>query len=165
MVKQMLQRWTNEFKEAADSMGMTLHEVLTMASIIEKEALLDFERPLISAVFYNRMKLGRPLESCATVIYALPKPKTRLSYKDLEWESPYNTYLHRGLPPGPICSPSMASIEAALRPADVKYLYFVAKGDGTHFFSKSLVEHVRNQRKSKELPVHEAACDSPPGSN
>jgi UPF0755 protein len=161
MVEEMFRRWTPDLQGRAEGLGMTLHEVLTLASIIEKEALYDFERPIISAVFHNRMRLHRPLESCATVIYSLPQPKTRLSLKDLKWESPYNTYLHRGLPPGPICSPSMESIEAAVDPDDVKYLYFVSKGDGTHFFSLSLEEHLRNQRKAKDLE-RAAVCDSTP---
>jgi len=127
--------------------GLSRHETVILASIIEKEAVLDSERPLISSVFLNRLQLGRPLESCATVLFVLGKHKSRLLYRDLEVDSPYNTYLHRGLPPGPICNPGRASLAAALYPSDTKYLYFVAKGDGSHEFSRSLNEHVRAKRR------------------
>ncbi len=126
-----------------DSTGFTLHQVLTLASIVEKEALYDRERPIIASVFLNRLRLKRPLESCATVEYVLPKRKPVLTYRDLKIPSPYNTYLNPGLPPGPICSPGLKSIQAVLHPAKTDYLYFVAKGDGTHYFSRTFEEHVR----------------------
>ncbi len=130
---------------------LTLHEVLTLASIIEREAAVDSERPIISAVFWNRLKKNIPLESCATVEYALPHHKKRLTYDDLKVQSPYNTYIHAGLPPGPICSPGLKSIEAAVSPADVSYLYFVSKGDGTHLFARTYAEHIRNKRIARLL--------------
>ena len=133
--------------------GDSLRRVIILASLVEKEAKFDDERPIIARVFLNRLKLGRPLESCATVIYAMKndpydlydageiKAQT-LSEKDLKISSPYNTYLHAGLPPGPICCPGARSIDAALNPADVDYLYFVAKGDGRHQFSRTYQEHL-----------------------
>ena len=133
----------------AEELGFSLHDVLTLASIIEREVMVPEERPIISAVFHNRLKLGRALESCATVEYALGFHKQRLSEDDLNVQSPYNTYLHNGLPPGPICSPGAASIEAALSPADVDYLYFVSEGNGRHIFSRSLEEHTRAKRRVK----------------
>ncbi len=150
-VEHLVSVWRKKFKERADSLGMSLKEVLTLASIIEKEAQVDKEKPLISAVFHNRLKLGRPLQSCATVEYVLPKRKKILSYRELRINSPYNTYIVKGLPPGPIASPSISSIEAALYPADVDYLYFVSKGDGTHFFSRTLREHLRYKRLARRL--------------
>ncbi len=129
-----------------DSSGFSLHEVLTLASIVEKEAILEKERPIIASVFLNRLKKGWPLESCATIQYILPRRKERLTYDDLRIQSPYNTYLHRGLPPGPICSPRLSSIIAVLRPAKTDYYYFVAKGDNSHYFSKTFEEHIRAKR-------------------
>ncbi|HUU29940.1 MAG TPA: endolytic transglycosylase MltG [archaeon] len=127
--------------------NLSRHETVILASIIEKEAVADRERPLISSVFLNRLALDRPLESCATVLFVLDKHKSRLLYRDLEIDSPYNTYLHRGLPPGPICNPGRASLYAALYPADTNYLYFVARGDGTHVFSRSLDDHNKAKRR------------------
>jgi len=120
-----------------------LGKVVTIASLVEREAKLDEERPLVSAVFYNRLRAGKRLESCATVQYALEKPKERLLYSDLKVQSPYNTYLHKGLPPGPIANPGIKSIIASVRPAAVNYLFFVSKTDGSHFFSASYDEHLR----------------------
>jgi UPF0755 protein len=123
-----------------------VHKVLTLASIIEKEAKLAEEKPIISSVFHNRLKRGLPLQSCATVLYALGKHKQRLSHKDLETDSEYNTYIHPGLPPGPICSPGADSIKACLNPADTDYLYFVVKEDVRHHFAKTLKEHITAKR-------------------
>jgi UPF0755 protein len=125
----------------------SLHQVIVLASIVEKEAKYEDERPIIASVFINRLKLKRPLESCATVLYVLKAEKPmatrqQLSDRDLKVVSPYNTYLHAGLPPGPICSPGESSIRAVISPADVDYLYFVAKGDGRHYFSRTYREHV-----------------------
>lgn len=135
-----------ELAEEARRRGMSVHEVVTLASIIEKEAKVPEERPLISAVFQNRLRQRRPLQSCATVQYALGRHKPKLSYEDLEIDSPYNTYRHTGLTPGPIASPGLDSIRAALFPAKVNYLYFVARSDGTHVFSTSYRDHLRAQR-------------------
>jgi UPF0755 protein len=133
-------------RERAAALGMTVHDVITLASLIEEEAKREEERPVISGVFHNRLALNRPLESCATVKYILPGPK-RLTYADLNIPSPYNTYLHAGLPPGPICSPGLSSIDAALSPAESEYLYFVARGDGTHEFTRTVREHNRAKQK------------------
>lgn len=126
-------------------------QVLTMASIIEKEARAPQDRPMVSAVFRNRMRLKKRLESCATVRFTLGKYSGPVLYKDLDAASDYNTYRHFGLPPGPICSPGLASIEAALRPASTDALYFVAAGDGTHVFSRTLEEHAKAKSRYKKL--------------
>lgn len=127
----------------------SLHWIITLASLVEKEAKVAEERPIIAKIFLNRLVTHRPLESCATILYALKqqnyekyRSKKRLLEKDLKLVSPYNTYLHYGLPPGPICSPGKQSIDAVLHPADVDYLYFVAKGDGRHHFSRTFREHI-----------------------
>ena len=125
----------------------SLHRVIVFASIVEKEAKYEDERPIIASVFINRLRLKRPLESCATVLYVLEiqepvATRQQLSDRDLKVDSPYNTYLHVGLPPGPICSPGESSIRAVISPADVDYLYFVATGDGRHYFSRTYQEHV-----------------------
>jgi len=123
----------------------SLNELLTMASIVEKEAKLDSERLTIASVFLNRLKKKMPLESCATVIYALGHWKERLLYEDLKVESPYNTYKNRTLPPTPICSPGKKSILAVLNAPKSNYYYFVTRGDGSggHIFSKTFKEHKR----------------------
>ena len=123
-----------------------MHQAVTLASIIEGEAQIAEERPIISAVFQRRLEFNRRLESCATVEYALGIHKKRLTHSDLQVDSPYNTYRHRGLPPGPIGNPGRASIMATLFPADTEYLYFVARGDGGHIFSLTNKEHERAKR-------------------
>ncbi len=125
----------------------TLHKIVTLASIIEKETGAKNERSLISAVFINRLKRNMPLQSDPTVIYALPHFDGNLKKKDLKYDSPYNTYMNRGLPPGPIANPGRASLNAAYRPARVDYLYFVSKNNGEHHFSKTLNEHNRAVRQ------------------
>ena len=129
-----------------DSLEMSLHEAVILASIIEGEARFDSERAIISSIFHRRLKLRRRLESCATVEYALGFHKERLSNEDLRVKSPFNTYLHLGLPPGPIGNPGRASLRATLHPADTDYLYFVARGDGTHSFSRTNREHEAAKR-------------------
>jgi len=131
-----------------------LHQIITLASIIEKEAATDAERPLVSSVFYNRMGLRMPLDSCATIKYALDRPTKTVYFEQLEVKSPYNTYINKGLPPGPICNPGIASIKAALEPADTDFCYFVSRRDGTHVFTKTGVEHLRakNLIESGKLP-------------
>jgi UPF0755 protein len=145
IIKVMLRRfgqvYTPSLQEKAQSMGLTTREVVTLASIVEREAKIDSERSVIAAVFENRLSKGIRLESCATVEYLLGKQKAVLSYADLKIESPYNTYQHEGLPPGPIANPGLAAIKAVLYPAKVNYLYFVARGDGSHYFSTTLAEH------------------------
>jgi UPF0755 protein len=122
-------------------------EIVIIASLVEREAKMPEERPIIAGIFYNRLRLGYALQSCATVQYSLGKWKEHLYFKDLQVNSPYNTYLHQGLPPGPIANPGLASLKAAVFPAQVKYLYFVAKPDGTHVFSTTYAEHLNAQRK------------------
>jgi UPF0755 protein len=134
----------------ARRLGMTVNQAVTLASIIEKEAMLDSERPKISAVFHNRLRIGMKLQADPTVRYALGKWKGRVLYKDLRVDSPFNTYKYKGLPPHPICSPGAASLVAALYPLpDSKYLYFVAQGDGSHFFSETGREHQRAKARYK----------------
>ncbi len=119
----------------------SLHEVVTLASLIEEEAQVDEERPLIAGVLLNRLRAGMKLQCDATVQYALPARKSRLTHEDLKIQSPYNTYLHQGLPPGPISNPGLASLQAALKSAATGYMYYVARGDGTHIFSQTYGEH------------------------
>lgn len=125
----------------AKKMGLTMREVVTLASIIEKEAILEEEKPLISAVFHNRLQRGLKLQSDPTVIYGLPSFDGDLRKDDLRYPSPYNTYVVKGLPPGPISNPGLSSLIAAVRPAPVDYLYFVSKNDGSHYFSRTLKDH------------------------
>ncbi|HYE84229.1 MAG TPA: endolytic transglycosylase MltG [Clostridia bacterium] len=142
--------FTEEYRNRAEELNMSIDQIITLASIIEREARLDTERKTISAVFHNRLKKNMLLQSCATVQYLLKEQKEVLTYKDLEIESPYNTYKHAGLPPGPIASPGLKAIEAALYPEDVDYLYFVAKDDGSHVFTKTYNEHLNAQNKLKK---------------
>jgi UPF0755 protein len=130
---------------------MSLHEIITLASIIEKEAKVPSERPLISSVFYNRMKAGMPLAADPTIKYALERPSKIVYYDQLSVRSPYNTYKRKGLPPGPICNPGIESIKAAVFPAKTNYLFFVARKDGAHVFSKSWEEH--QMARSKLTPT------------
>lgn len=125
------------------SIRLTTHEILTLASIIEKETGIAEERAWVSAVFHNRLKQQMPLQSDPTVIYGIKDFNGNLTRKDLQDASPYNTYRIAALPPGPICNPSVASIKAALQPANVPYLYFVSKNDGTHLFSDTIEAHNR----------------------
>jgi UPF0755 protein len=149
----------------AESLGMSIHEILTLASIIEMEAMLDGERGRISAVYHNRLERGWRLEADPTVRYAIGRFHRKLYYKDLDVDSPYNTYRRSGLPPGPICSPGKASIEAALYPAaEVEEFFFVANGDGTHTFSETFAEHVKaRQRIEREREAKEFSLDTGEG--
>ncbi len=134
----------------AAARSMTPRDVVTLASIIEKETARPEERPIVSAVYQNRLRIGMPLQCDPTVIYAMMLAGTwngNIRRADLEMDSPYNTYRHAGLPPGPIASPGKSSMEAAVHPADVKYLYFVSRNDGTHVFATTLEEHNRNVAK------------------
>jgi len=141
MAARMRDQLTPEILERARERGITVHQLLTMASIIEKEAVVRSEMPLISAVFWNRLRLGMPLQADPTVQFAVGKDGQALSRADLQVDSPYNTYRRGGLPPGPIGAPSRAAIEAAAKPAPVNYLYFVSIDDRRHHFSTSLAEH------------------------
>ncbi len=124
-------------------LAVTPYQAVIVASLIEREAVREDERPLVSAVIYNRLRVDMLLQIDASVQYALPEWKAVLTYEDLKTPSPYNTYLHKGLPPAPICSPGLASLKAALEPADVDYLYYVATGDGGHFFTSDYQEFLR----------------------
>lgn len=137
--------WTPARQARADSLGMSQREIVTLASIIEKEAKRSAEMPTISSVYHNRLRIGIPLQADPTVQYALGSHRARLLYSDIRAarENPYNTYMIKGLPPGPIGSPSTKGIDAALYPADTKFLYFVARADGSHVFTNSLIEHNR----------------------
>ena len=154
MVEQFQEIFTPMMERQAKKLGLSRHEVVTLASLVEKEAGVEAERPLVSAVFHNRLKQNIPLQSDPTVIYGLEGFTGKLRRRDLQNPSPYNTYLIRGLPPGPICNPGLSSLRAALFPAHVSYLYFVSKNDGTHFFSETIREHNRAvniyQRNSKK---------------
>ena len=144
MVARMRDQISPELLERARARDFNLHQVLTLASIIEKEAVERREMPLISAVFWNRLKLEMPLQADPTVQYGVGKDRQRLTREDLLTDSPFNTYRRAGLPPGPIASPGQASLEAAAHPADVPYVYFVSRGDGSHAFATTLDEHNRN---------------------
>jgi UPF0755 protein len=141
MVRAFQQTYTQEFEQRAQALHLTQHQVVTLASIIEKETSLDEERPLVSAVFHNRLRRHIPLQSDPTVIYSLPNFDGNLKRVHLKMSSPYNTYRRTGLPPGPIANPGKAAIYATLYPASVDYLFFVSRNDGTHYFSRSLQEH------------------------
>lgn len=147
LVKRFEAVYTPEMEKRAGEIGMTRLEVVTLASIIEKETAVEEERPLVSAVFHNRIKKKIPLQSDPTVIYGLPHFNGNLTRKNLRARSPYNTYRVKGLPPGPIANPGKASLLAALNPASSDYLYFVSKNDGTHYFSRTLAEHNRAVQK------------------
>ncbi len=151
IIRRMVQRFQEVFgpeeQARAKELEMSIPEVVTMASLIEREARVPEERPLISAVFHNRLRRGMPLQSDPTVLYALSRFSGRLTKSNLQAPSPYNTYVHEGLPPGPIANPGRASLLAALYPASSRYLYFVSKNDGTHAFSNTLREHEAMVRK------------------
>ena len=150
MVGRFLTVFTEEMRQQAMAQGRTVREVVTLASLVEKETAQPDERPLVAAVYRNRMKIGMGMQADPTVVYALQKAGRydgNIHKQDLAFDSPYNTYRYPGLPPGPIASPGKASLEAALSPADVKYLYFVSRNDGTHVFADSLEAHNRNVQK------------------
>ena len=147
MVNRFREIFSTEWQERARQMDMSVHQVVTLASIIEKETGAAFERPLISSVFHNRLARGMRLSSDPTVIYGIKNFDGNLTRKHLKTATPYNTYLNKGLPPGPIANPGLASLEAALYPAETDYLYFVSKKDSTHQFSTTFKEHNRAVRK------------------
>ena len=137
------QVFTPEMEAEARQAGFSVHQIVTLASVIEKETGREDERPLVSAVFRNRLRHGMPLQADPTVIYGIENFDGNLTRRDLETPTPYNTYTAPGLPLGPIANPGRASLLAALRPADVPYLYFVARDDGSHEFNSSLADHNR----------------------
>jgi len=135
--------FTDSLKHIAREKHFTINQVLTLASIIEGEAMVDSERAIISAVYHNRLETGMLLQADPTIQFIIPDGPRRLLKKDLAIDSPYNTYKYTGLPPGPVNNPGIKSIIAAIYPAEVPYLYFVARGDGSHNFSRTLQEHLR----------------------
>lgn len=140
--------------DGSPRLSLSPRQIVILASIVEKEALRDDERPIIAGVYSNRLEIGMGLYADPTIIYALKRNGTwdgNLRRRDLEMDSPYNTYRSQGLPPGPICSPGLASLSAAMAPADVPYLYFVSRNDGTHVFARTLAEHNRNVHKWQKL--------------
>jgi UPF0755 protein len=149
LVRMMVNRFEEVYRqEAAESGGEhDVFDIVTIASMIEKEAVRDAEKPLIGGVMYNRLRKNMRLDCDVTIQYALNKFGRRLTRADLRSDTPYNTYLHRGLPPGPICNPGRASLRGALQPAETEYLYFVSKNNGTHHFSETLAEHNQAVRK------------------
>ncbi|HEX2693982.1 MAG TPA: endolytic transglycosylase MltG [Gemmatimonadaceae bacterium] len=152
MVYDFERRWKPEWDAKATALQINKNDLVTMASIVEREARLPEERPVIAAVYYNRLRKGMLLQADPTVQYALGHHVGRVLYKDLTVDSPYNTYLYKGLPPGPVASPGVASLEAAANPASVPYLYFVASRDGHHEFRMTLGEHtdaIREVRAAK----------------
>jgi UPF0755 protein len=141
MVQRLRSKLTPEMQARARERGLGLHQLLTLASIIEKEAVDPEEQRVIAAVFWNRLRVDMPLQADPTVQYAVAKERRTLTRADLATDHPYNTYVRRGLPPGPIASPGLRAIQAALDPAPVKYLYFVARDDRRHHFSTTVAEH------------------------
>jgi len=155
MASQFNKAVTEEDRKRAEELGFTFHQTIILASIVEKETSAPEERAFISAVFHNRLKAKRPLQADPTVIYALGEAfDGDLKKEHLKIDSPYNTYRYRGLPPGPIGNPGREAIQAALYPADVNYLYFVSRNDGTHEFSSSLEEHNRAVWKYQKARIN-----------
>lgn len=157
--KEIITKMLNKFneiyslriKKEVENKKLNFYDVMKMASIVEKEAVLDEDRPIIASVFYNRLEKGMPLQSDATIQYAFKERKKVVSYEDLKMESPYNSYKYKGLPPTPISNPSLKSIEAAINPAKTDYLYFVAKTDGGgNNYSKTYEEHLKYEKQYKD---------------
>ena len=147
MVEAFERAFDPELRAEAAAKGLSVRETVTLASLVEKETAQPAERPIVSAVYHNRLTRRIPLQCDPTVVYALMRAgrwNGNIRKQDLQIKSPYNTYVYPGLPPGPIASPGRASIEAAIRPAEVPYLYFVSRNDGTHVFAETLAEHNRN---------------------
>jgi UPF0755 protein len=169
MVGQYRKIWTPARRARADSLKLSERDVVTLASIVEKEARVRDEMATISAVYHNRLRIGYPLQADPTVQYALGVHQTRLLYAHIDSvaDNPYNTYRRRGLPPGPIASPSTAAVDATLYPADVPFLYFVARPDGSHIFTRSLVEHnraramLRREREARQAATRAIGSDTP----
>ncbi len=162
--KKMVQRYRAVFDDSyrarAEELGFTEQQIITLASIVEKEAKVASERKLISAVYHNRLKKGMKLQADPTAVYGTKAWVTQVTAQDLKRNSPYKTYLHKGLPPGPIANPGQAAILAALYPEPVDYLFFVAQGDGSHYFSKDFDSHEKaigryrsNKKKTKQQAI------------
>jgi UPF0755 protein len=159
MVARFRQAMPTDMESQARRLGLDVHSVVTLASLIEKEVKLNRERPVVAAVFLNRLRRNMPLQSDPTAVYGDPGPPRRITTSDLRRQTPYNTYLRAGLPPGPIANPGLASLMAALHPAKVNFLYFVATQDGSHYFSRTLEEHIQAVRK------YQVKTDVPGNSN
>jgi UPF0755 protein len=153
MLENFDRHFSPEMRRKAGELGLSVRDAVTLASLVEKETSLPSERPRVAAVYLNRLRMGMRLQCDPTVIYALVKDarwKGKLHRSELEYESPYNTYLHAGLPPGPICNPGAASLSAAIEPARSLDLYFVARGDGGHYFSRTYGEHLQKIVQSRQ---------------
>jgi UPF0755 protein len=167
MVRQFARRLPQGWETRVEKLGFSIHQIIILASIVEKETGVDSERPLIAGVFLNRLRSNMPLQSDPTAVYDLLDFAGPVTPAHLKRQSPYNTYVVKGLPSGPICNPGAESIRAALYPAEVPYFYFVSNQDGTHSFSKSFSEHqqairrLRNSRAEKNsgAPLHETPPD------
>ncbi len=165
--KSIIEEFVKEFKKEFDStllaragsLELTLQDVLTMASIIEGETRVDSERAIVSGVYYNRLKKGIRLQADPTIQFILPNGPRPLKYSDLKRQSPYNTYMNSGLPPGPVNNPGLASIRAALYPQKHKYLFFVANGEGGHTFTKNYKEHLKAVREYKRIREEKKAIE------
>ena len=143
-------KYNSKLQGRQKELKMSLEEVVNLASIVEKEAVLDEDRPIIASVFYNRLDIDMPLQSDATIQYIFEKRKKTITYNDLKIDSPYNSYKNKGLPPTPIANPGIKSIESVLYPADTDYLYFVATIDGGNNYSKTYEEHIKNVEKYRK---------------
>lgn len=168
MITRMREKYTDKFAARAQELGMTKNQVLTLASIIEKEAVIDSERSVISAVYHNRLRKHMQLQADPTAIYGVKSSKERITLNDLKRKTAYNTYAIKGLPPGPIASPGLKSIVAALYPDNVSYLYFVAQDDRSHRFAETEKEHAENvrlyrakKREMKNTPKEESDEKAP----
>lgn len=150
LIGQMVDRFIEVTEEhilpLLEESEFSLHEVVTLASIVEREIMVDWERPLVASVYLNRLAIDMPLQADPTVRYVTAEERPQVLYRDLEIDSPYNTYRNRGLPPGPIASPGLASMLAVLNPADTNYYFFVSRRDGTHEFTETYSEHLRARR-------------------
>ena len=158
MVERFKQLFTDEMQKAAQSLELTPREAVTLAALVEKETAQPSERPIVAAVYLNRLKIGMPMQADPTVIYALQRAgryNGNIRRDDLSFDSPYNTYRYPGLPPGPIASPGLAALQAAVSPAKVDYLYFVSRNDGSHVFARTLVEHNENVRQYQVMYFRE----------
>ena len=158
MVARFRQLFTAEMQQAAQALELTPRQAVTLASLVEKETAQPAERPIVAAVYLNRLKIGMGMQADPTVIYALQRAGRydgNLRREDLSFDSPYNTYRYAGLPPGPIASPGLASLQAAVAPAAVDYLYFVSRNDGSHVFARTLAEHNENVRQYQVLYFRE----------
>ena len=159
MINKMREKFSGKLRARAAELGLSERAVLTLASIIEKEAVKDEDRPLISAVYQNRLKKNMLLQADPTAIYGVKSSREKITYNDLKRKTKYNTYIIKGLPPGPIASPGLKSIIAALYPAKVPYLYFVSNNDGTHHFSVTAREHLAAVRVYREKRQMDEAND------